>query len=135
MTISERIFDLLEKTGKKQSDLAKAVGVRANTVSDWKTKGANPSAEHISRIADFLGVSCEYLLTGENKVVGNHASNVSNSAVVLGNNAKTLIVKNGHTEQRELSDQEVELLRIFNALDVRKQTSLLSYAYSLEEGK
>lgn len=42
MTISGRIFNVLQKTGKKQADLAKYAGVRSNTVSDWKNKNINP---------------------------------------------------------------------------------------------
>lgn len=37
MTVSERIFDLLKKQGKKQGDLARALNVRPTTVSEWKT--------------------------------------------------------------------------------------------------
>jgi transcriptional regulator with XRE-family HTH domain len=132
VTISERIFDVLKRSGKKQADLAKHVGVRSNTVSDWKNKGINPSADLIPKIAEFLGVSCDYLLTGKEHP-GISASNIHNSAVVQGNHATTLIVKNGKEEGRELSDQEVELLRIFNLLDVKRQTALLSYAYKLED--
>lgn len=44
MTISERIFYLLEKRGKRSSDLARALGVRQTTVSEWKTGKREPSA-------------------------------------------------------------------------------------------
>ena len=54
-------------------------------------------------------------------------------AVVQGNNATTLIVRNGSVERKELSDGEVELLRIFEALDVKGRTALLSAAFDLEE--
>jgi len=57
MSVSERIFEVLKNSGKKQVDLAKAVGVRSNTVSDWKNKDASPSAELIYPIAQFLGAS------------------------------------------------------------------------------
>ena len=133
MSVSERIFEVLKNSGKKQVDLAKAVGVRSNTVSDWKNKDASPSAELIYPIAQFLGVSCEYLLAGKDSAPYHHASNIHNSAIVQGNHAATLIVKNGKTEERELSDQEAELLRIYNSIDIKSQTRLLSFAYELEE--
>ena len=83
MTISKRIFDVLKKSGKKQADLAKYAGVRSNTVSDWKNKNINPSADLIPKIAEFLGVSCDYLLTGK-EPAAIMASNIHNSAVVQG---------------------------------------------------
>lgn len=64
MTISQRIFELLEQKGKKQKDLAAAVGISTSAISDWKKKNTNPSAENLSAIADFLEVSLEYLVTG-----------------------------------------------------------------------
>ena len=44
MTVSERIFDLLRKQGKKQGNLARALNVRPTTVSEWKTGKREPSA-------------------------------------------------------------------------------------------
>ena len=65
MEIYERIFELLGSKRSRQLDLAKAIGVSAQTVSSWKTRGSDPSAKLISSIADFLGVSTDYLLTGK----------------------------------------------------------------------
>lgn len=127
--------ELLKAQSKKQGDLAQFVGVKPNTVSDWINKGNSPKIEHLCRIAEYFSVSLDFLLTGKESACGHSASFITNSAVVQGNSATTLIVKNGHTEERELRDQEVELLRIFNVLDIRKQTSLMAFAYSLEEGK
>lgn len=67
MTISQRIFEELKKQGKKQKELASYIGLSTSAVSDWKKKGTNPAAENISAIADFLKVSTDYLLTGEEK--------------------------------------------------------------------
>ena len=39
MTVSERIFDLLKKQGKKQGDLARALNVRPTTVSESELSG------------------------------------------------------------------------------------------------
>lgn len=65
MNINQRLFLLLTEKGFKKADLAKATGIKANTISDWETKGTNPQADKIARICEFLGVSCDYLLTGK----------------------------------------------------------------------
>ncbi len=67
MTISQRIFLLLKEKSLKQKDLAIQTGISSSAVSDWKKKGTNPAAENLSVIADFLGVSIEYLCTGKER--------------------------------------------------------------------
>ena len=67
MTISERIFALLADVQREQKELAKYIGAPPSTVTSWKRKGSNPAAEYIPAIAEFLNVSTDFLLTGENK--------------------------------------------------------------------
>lgn len=67
MTISQRIFDLLEKQGRKQTEFAKYIGVSTSTVSAWNKRGTDPPSCLISAIADFFGVSSEYILSGKEK--------------------------------------------------------------------
>lgn len=67
MTISQRIFAILKEKKLKQKELAQRTGISESAISDWKKKGTNPAAENISAIADFLGVSLEYLVTGKEK--------------------------------------------------------------------
>ena len=67
MTVSERIFDLLKKQGKKQGDLARALNVRPTTVSEWKTGKREPSAVFYANIAEYFGVSLDYLITGASR--------------------------------------------------------------------
>ena len=64
MTISQRIFQLLKSKGKMQKELAAYTGISTAAISDWKTHGTNPSSDKIVTIAEFLGTSPEYLLTG-----------------------------------------------------------------------
>ncbi len=67
MTISQRVFQELKKQNKSQKDLALATGISTSTISSWKKHGTNPLADSIFPIAQFLEVSLEYLLTGEEK--------------------------------------------------------------------
>lgn len=77
MTISQRIFGIMEQKHLKQSDLANYIGVANSSVSDWKKKGSTPSADKIVKISEFLNVSIDYLLgRTDNK---NGYSNNSNS--------------------------------------------------------
>lgn len=67
MTISQRIFSILEEKKIKQKDLAVNVGISTSAISDWKKRGTNPAVENISAIADFLEVSLDFLITGKEK--------------------------------------------------------------------
>ena len=65
MLISERIFKILEDKNMSQSAFAKKVGLAGSTVSDWKRKKTNPSADKIMDICMVLEVTPEQLLTGK----------------------------------------------------------------------
>ena len=57
MLISERIFKILEDKNMSQSTFAKQVGLAGSTVSDWKRKKTNPSADKIMDICMVLNYS------------------------------------------------------------------------------
>jgi len=65
MIISERIFKILEDKNMSQNAFAKQVGLASSTISDWKTKKTNPSADKIMDICMVLEVTPEQLLTGK----------------------------------------------------------------------
>jgi len=130
MTISERIFSLLEQQNKKQGDLAKQIGVRPATISDWKAKRTSPASDLLEAIAAFFGVSIDYLVTGREPQQPIVAQGIFGNE----NNHNTVTI--GSAAARELSELETELLRICSELDIKRKTALLSYAYELEaQGK
>ena len=57
MIISERIFMLMEEKGVSQLEMATRTGIAQSTISDWKRKKTNPSADKIMAICDVLDVS------------------------------------------------------------------------------
>ena len=68
MLISERIYRYLEEKGISQIEFAKRTGISQSTISDWRRKGTNPSADKIMIICDVLEVSpYELLLDTDSK--------------------------------------------------------------------
>ncbi len=64
--IVERMDSTLKKKGLTRNDLCRVLGFKGNTLSTWKTRGTIPAADIAIKIADFLGVSVRFLVTGEN---------------------------------------------------------------------
>lgn len=64
MEIIERIYELLHEKDRKAYELCEKLNVRTSTMSTWKARTNDPPARYMKTIADFLGVSLDYLLTG-----------------------------------------------------------------------
>lgn len=56
---------LLEQKGITPYRVYKETGVAQSSLSDWKNGKGTPSAAKLKLIADFLGVTVDYLMTGE----------------------------------------------------------------------
>jgi transcriptional regulator with XRE-family HTH domain len=57
-----KILDVLKEKGKTQKGLTEFLGVSQSAFTDWKTGKTTSYTGHIAKIADFLGVSVDYLL-------------------------------------------------------------------------
>lgn len=125
----ERIFNLLKEKGITQSALAEKIGVRQATISDWKRKKTTPSADTIGLIAEILGVSTDYLITG--KEYAPSPSQTVNQGIFGDRNHNNTVTINGNGTV-EISEFESELIRICASLDIRRKNALLTYAYKLE---
>lgn len=55
---------LRDERGIRDSDVVKATGITKSTFSDWKSGRSKPKSEKLQKIADFFGVSVDYLTTG-----------------------------------------------------------------------
>ena len=66
MTFYENYQRLCSKVGKSTSKVAEEIGFNKASASGWK-KGAVPSGSNLQKIADYFGVTTDYLLTGEER--------------------------------------------------------------------
>ena len=55
---------LRDSMGIKDSDVVKATGITKSTFSDWTSGRSKPKNDKLQKIADFFGVTIDYLMTG-----------------------------------------------------------------------
>lgn len=112
MTIRDRIFDKLAELNMTQKDFSEKTGIPQTTVSDWRKKRTNPTAEKILIICKVLNVTPEWLLSGV-EPQGHRGNPRDWYAIDAGTDS-------GH------------LITVFNSLDKAQQERLLGYAEALE---
>lgn len=117
----EKYCQARDSLGYKDSDIAKATGITKSTFTDWKKGRSKPKIDKIQKIADFLGVSSDYLLAdGESASkdspvdVEQYINSVINKLKYDSGNAGIMYLKG-----TKLTDMQIELLAddIENALN------------------
>ena len=108
--ISEKIFELILRNGMTQKEFSEETGISQGTISDWKRKGTNPSADKILKICEVLKVT-PYELLGENEI--------ERKAVDL--------------EMCAANTEEKMILEGFRNLPDRKKERILGYLAALQE--
>lgn len=90
--IVERIDSLLKKRKETRVQVAKAIGINPQNISAWSIRGTVPAVDIAVAIARYLGVTAEWLVTGE-----------ESETITLSQEEKKLLA-----EWRELSGQDKE---------------------------
>ena len=131
MTMYEKIQALCKKEGFEISNLGEhipGITITKGSISKWKT-GAKPRASTLKKIADYFNVSSDYLTSDESIDM----QSVTNNNGIIGHTHAPVTIING--SERKLTDQEVELLNIFETLSVMNQAKLLVFANDLQQQK
>ena len=63
----EIFLKLLEEKGVSAYKVGKATGIAGSTFTDWKTGRSAPKQDKLQKIADYFGVTLDYLMTGEDQ--------------------------------------------------------------------
>lgn len=66
INIAKNITDLRKKKGITQEQLAIALNISPQAVSKWETNTSQPDTQTLPLIADYFGVSIDYLFYGKN---------------------------------------------------------------------
>ena len=65
MDIIDRLFDLVDTQFSEQKEFALILGVDPARISEWRKRKSSSYQRRLPQIAEVLGTTTEYLLTGE----------------------------------------------------------------------
>lgn len=116
MLISERIYNYIEEKGMTQFEFSKKTGISQSTVSDWRRKKTNPSADKIMIICDVLEITPYELLLGTE-------------------NEKLKEYKRPDTIVIDSNSKEYQLIEAYQKLGTDGKERLMAYIRTLGEKK
>ncbi len=65
--LGENIRRLRQTRGMRQEELGSRIGVSKQSISNWENGNIVPSVDLLSLLADYFGVSTDYLLGRDNR--------------------------------------------------------------------
>jgi len=104
MDIVDRIYYLLHEKRLSAKSLADYAGISTGNVSDWKARKSKPGINALPKIAEYLEVSLDYLLTGEEPM------------------------------PKELDAEQRELIKLYDALSEVQRAEMRGYLKGLAAG-
>lgn len=103
MTTFERVKKLANNQGKNLKTVATDLGFSENAIYKWKTQ--SPNTENLAKVADYFGVSTDYLLgrTAEQNIDGFEDEDLMEIAMMFRKNEEDI-----PEDKREQFRKEVE---------------------------
>lgn len=115
MGFADRLKKIRLEKGFSKGELATEIGVHYSQIGRYENKGAQPSADVLSKIANTLGVSTDFLMNG----LADDLANNSLSDKTLLNQFKTI---------EKLPEQEKNVVKIFlDAFITKKHIQQLAH--------
>ena len=132
LKISEMIRELRTDRGISQEALADVCGVSMQAVSKWENGQSCPDIAFLPRLAEYFGVSVDYLLSGQNHITGNPDDNITASLseqalkddalyIIQYRNGKILNRQRWNTEQPQSRDTIIRIQLTMNFHSVRQR--------------
>ncbi len=119
---AETLSRLIKERKISQSTLARDLGIHRQKIYNWLNSVSGPSRADLQRVAQYFGVTVDYLLseTEDEEMV------IINTGNLAAHNSKISV---GET----LTPQETEIIRIYRSLSPKEQARFLLDLYKKEE--
>lgn len=113
MDISNLLKTLRVEKGLSQARLAKVLGITQDSISLWENGKRFPDTQYITKLADFFGVSTDYLL-GRSDELG-------------------YVTMQNFPAPPALSNEETELLARFREMDRAQKVRVMAYCEGMSD--
>jgi len=105
MDTVDRIFELVDEKFKEQKDFASVLGVPAPRVSEWRKRKSASFQRCLPQIAEALGTTTEYLLTGNGPKKKTVPAKMSDSDTISEDDIKAAFFEGGEDLTQEEMDE------------------------------
>ncbi len=109
----DRFYQLCIKQNTKPNPVAKDLGISSGVLTKWKSGGI-PNGETLSKIADYFGVSVDYLLGRTDEALPG---------------TKKQAAETGSLSNEDITEQVISLFRQMNARERREFLSLALHEF------
>lgn len=104
MDTVDRLFELVDLKFKEQKDFANAIQVPAPRVSEWRKRKSASYQKCLPQIAEALGTTTEYLLTGNGPKKKTAPAGVSDSDTISEDDIKAAFFEGAEDLTKEEMD-------------------------------
>lgn len=105
MDVVDRLFALVDEKYNEQKDFAAVIRVDPNLPSRWRNRKSQSYQKYLPQIAEALGTTTEYLLTGEGPKKRSARPLVSDSDTVSEASLKAAFFEGGEDLTQEEMDE------------------------------
>lgn len=108
--------ELLKKNGLKPYDVSKATGISSSTLTDWKMGRSTPKQDKMQKIADYFGVTLDYLMTGKESKSKLSESNEQEKLLITLKHDKKLLdsIEKFYNLSNDKKQHVIELIDLLN---------------------
>lgn len=113
----KRIDIILKERNEKRLSLAEHCGFSLQSITEWSRRNSMPSADKVYTIANYLGVSIEWLLTGTEKegltpkqreLIRNYETLSERDKKIVDNLIATLLSDDSYATQKNIKITEIK---------------------------
>lgn len=127
---TEKFVEILQKNGVTAYRVAKGTGISQGLMNEYKNGVKIPTIENLTKIADYLDCSVDYLLgrTDNPDICASQHYNNENGVQVVGSSDT-----NVSYNSTECSMQDKELLELIQGLSLKQKAKVITYIYEAIE--